>query len=274
MNTLSTNIKKCRIQKGFTQQQLADVIGVSSQAVSKWEKGSMPDASILPNIADALDVSIDYLYGRKSFQQSDIYEHISQSIEQQDDKIAFSYNLAWVSAVEGLCGKKLFGIIGKDTPVIGKVDGGNQIAQIFTNNSFLIGDFTSEDSFMLFSKKVKKTYDELFMSVHDSSKLFSLLADEKTIEILLCLAHLKPEVLILSDSISKQVSLSASDTEKRLEKLFACRIVKRQIVMQDNEEKKAYKIWKVYYIYALLLIAKSIYESQSIAINADDYLNE
>ena len=56
------NIRKLRIEHGLTQEKLADFLGVSFQAVSKWENGdSMPDITRLPSLAKALGVSIDEL---------------------------------------------------------------------------------------------------------------------------------------------------------------------------------------------------------------------
>lgn len=58
-------LKALRKEKGMTQEQLADIVGVSPQAVSKWETSSYPDPQLLPSIADTLGVSIDRLYGRE-----------------------------------------------------------------------------------------------------------------------------------------------------------------------------------------------------------------
>ena len=60
----SKQLQKLRKQSGITQEQLATKLGVTAQAVSKWENGSYPDGDLLPKIADIFDVSIDNLYGR------------------------------------------------------------------------------------------------------------------------------------------------------------------------------------------------------------------
>ena len=61
---IGENIGAIRKERGLTQEQLARVVGVSAQAVSKWENGGTPDAELLPAIADRLEVTIDSLYGR------------------------------------------------------------------------------------------------------------------------------------------------------------------------------------------------------------------
>ena len=52
-------IKKLREEKGITQLQLADMIGVSSKAVSKWETSKgLPDISLIESLGKALGVSV------------------------------------------------------------------------------------------------------------------------------------------------------------------------------------------------------------------------
>ena len=60
---LAYNIRYFRKQKGLSQVELAKKIGVSPQAVSKWEKGrSAPDISLFPIVALVLDCKIDELF--------------------------------------------------------------------------------------------------------------------------------------------------------------------------------------------------------------------
>lgn len=55
-------IKTLRLQEGYTQQQLADLMGVTDQAVSKWERGlSVPDVSIVTKLSILLNVDVDNL---------------------------------------------------------------------------------------------------------------------------------------------------------------------------------------------------------------------
>lgn len=58
------NLKKLRRERGLTQEQLAELLGISSQAVSKWEtSNSFPDISMLPILAGFFGVSVDSLLG-------------------------------------------------------------------------------------------------------------------------------------------------------------------------------------------------------------------
>lgn len=62
MDTLSKRIAALRKGKGMTQEELAERLGVSPQAVSKWENGqSCPDISLLPKLASIFGVTTDLL---------------------------------------------------------------------------------------------------------------------------------------------------------------------------------------------------------------------
>lgn len=57
-------IADLRKERNIRQDELAEYIGVTAQAVSKWENGGMPDCELLPRIADFFGVSVDMLFGR------------------------------------------------------------------------------------------------------------------------------------------------------------------------------------------------------------------
>lgn len=61
---LGNNISERRKAKGMTQDELAAKLGVSAQAVSKWENNlSCPDISLLPEISKLFGISVDELLG-------------------------------------------------------------------------------------------------------------------------------------------------------------------------------------------------------------------
>lgn len=64
LSGLGARIRQLRMQKGLTQENFAKELGISAQAVSKWETGvGCPDIGTLPLIANVLETSIDSLFG-------------------------------------------------------------------------------------------------------------------------------------------------------------------------------------------------------------------
>ncbi|MCQ2518898.1 MAG: helix-turn-helix domain-containing protein [Lachnospiraceae bacterium] len=69
-NNLGLNIKNFRKNKGFTQEELAGMLGVTPQAVSRWEsEAGLPDVSMIVPIAQALNITTDMLLGNNALNQ-------------------------------------------------------------------------------------------------------------------------------------------------------------------------------------------------------------
>ena len=76
MNTIGNKIKELRKKKGLTQEQLSEAIGISFQAVSKWETNvALPDVTLIPKIAGFFGVTTDEIF---DFTLKDIEEKVDE----------------------------------------------------------------------------------------------------------------------------------------------------------------------------------------------------
>lgn len=83
--TIGTNIYTLRKEKKITQAQLAEKLGVSEQAISKWENNQCaPDVSLFPIIADYFGVSIDRLFG---YHMNSYAEEVKAIMKAADDSM-------------------------------------------------------------------------------------------------------------------------------------------------------------------------------------------
>lgn len=74
---IGENLKKLRVGKGLTQEQLAEMFGVSAQAVSRWENNAAyPDITLLPGIAVFYDTSVDAIVGMDEIRQEETLRRI------------------------------------------------------------------------------------------------------------------------------------------------------------------------------------------------------
>lgn len=95
---INEQIAFLRKQKGLTQEELANALGVTNQAVSKWESAQCcPDIQLLPDLAKLFDVSIDELLGYTPVSTTeDIVLAIRKRIESlpKGEDFAFTFRMA------------------------------------------------------------------------------------------------------------------------------------------------------------------------------------
>lgn len=84
---LGKRIRERRSAQGLTQNEVGQTLGVSAQAVSKWEQGeTMPDAALLPSLCNVLRVSADELLGIDGVGIESLGEKLSRYLNQRRGK--------------------------------------------------------------------------------------------------------------------------------------------------------------------------------------------
>lgn len=121
---LSENLKKNRISKNLTQEDVAEYLNITPQSVSKWERGDCyPDITFLPALANIFETSVDLLIGMdiiraeqtrynihrtaSEFQRSGDYQSAEQTYRNAlliyPNKPGMILGLAGVLALQGRC---------------------------------------------------------------------------------------------------------------------------------------------------------------------------
>ena len=76
--SIGTTIKRIRLERNLTQEEMANHLGVSFQSVSKWERGEgYPDIEMLPSLANYLDITVDELLGVSAKEKKEQYDEIN-----------------------------------------------------------------------------------------------------------------------------------------------------------------------------------------------------
>ena len=103
---IGSKIKAARVEKKFTQEQVAEVLGVSRQTISNWENGkSYPDIISVIKMSDCYGASLDYLLKGED-KMSSYYEFLEEStnvVKSTGNRnkiiIILSYLLIWALAM-------------------------------------------------------------------------------------------------------------------------------------------------------------------------------
>lgn len=70
-----------RKQKGLTQMQLAEMLGITDRAISKWENGKgMPDSSIMLDLCDKLGITVNELLSGEKIMKNEYNEKLEQNL--------------------------------------------------------------------------------------------------------------------------------------------------------------------------------------------------
>jgi transcriptional regulator with XRE-family HTH domain len=103
MIQMNERIKKIRKQKGLSQTELGDRIGVSQQVITNYERGLRePDIETLLKIAGALDVTLESLIGEKPISPEDQTSRAVQKRIEQIKKLTPEKQKAFISFVDAL----------------------------------------------------------------------------------------------------------------------------------------------------------------------------
>lgn len=91
------NVAYYREMLGFSQAELGNRLNVSSQAISRWERGGMPDATLIPRIAEVLGCTPNDLYGVSSTDNFTIEDQLSQILRRtpDDQRTTRAISFAW-----------------------------------------------------------------------------------------------------------------------------------------------------------------------------------
>ena len=97
-------ILELRKEKHMTQQELADKLGVTDRAISKWENGrGMPDLSLMKPLCDELEITINELISAEKIDTKDYPkksdENIINTIDYTNKKIEKKNNMLGLSLI-------------------------------------------------------------------------------------------------------------------------------------------------------------------------------
>ena len=107
---IGKQIATLRKEKGIKQEELANYVGVTTHAVSKWENGGVPDTELLPIIADFFSISVDSLFGRNITNYGDLSVALCKKIVEAPVEERFNVVFDYCWDVE----RALYGNIPKD----------------------------------------------------------------------------------------------------------------------------------------------------------------
>lgn len=228
------DLKALRRAKGMKQEELADLVGVTPQAVSKWEQGGMPDAALLPAIADALSVSIDALFGREKEELS-FYDHFLQHMQQTPwhDCIGELYRIGQ------LCGASMCRA-GKYNEYLFANVGENAYTEATLDEGFFQGRLHEKQPYFLLIPEPQEGYESAIPYDPEFVRLYEILAVPNALKALYYIMA-EPSAYFDAEAMAAALSISPEEAAGIIEKLVSVNVVSQASFSTGTQSKTIYQ---------------------------------
>lgn len=213
----ATTLQTLRKQRGVTQEQLASHLGVSPQAVSKWENGSYPDGDLLPQLADYFEVSIDYLYGREKEKVS-LEQQLTDAIHGISAKENCGYDVHFEQILRYIWAMQIgFWSENKYYYERMRPDGGHVVASnVVEDAGFTFFRLNQSMEFYTVMKKPEGGYASYFKVTDELVRLFAFLGKKDNLKIFFYLLSLDAGEGVSVATIAKRIGVSEETAEQAM----------------------------------------------------------
>ena len=259
---IGEKIAKYRKLKCYTQEQLGEFLGVSGQAVSKWENGGVPDTYLLPNIAKVLGVSVDILFGvekkisdyTKDEILDDLFKFCLQKTNCKEDKIdffEFMFETIWTlqSAYFGNESRTML----KD--IIEKNSGNQQItSQIINDEGTTYLSLVENFPFFCAVGDTPEISKKL-LSEKNFAEFFSLLASEEGMKAIIFTQTATETSQYTADMMAKKIGITIESFLEVEPLLVKYGLLNEDSLTLDDNVIKVYHKWSNPELRPLLIMA-------------------
>lgn len=254
--SLSANIKRLRLERNLTQGQLAAALGVSSQAVSKWETSeTYPDGSLLVTLANELNVSLDELFGNESVSVSDVSGKIKRLIcnTEKSERFNVARDIGWQIEL-GLFNRRSSIEKKYDPDEIKKLTYSSYNLQ---DNGFTVISNGKEPFFSVFPQP-EDGYGHFLNDRDELQKIFAALSHTDTMNALIYLYHKTGTYVFEGSVLANDCGIPDDKIDAVLEDLIQLKVIWKQGLIINAEERTIYHSKPNHKLIALFIMAQEI----------------
>lgn len=227
-------ILKYRKEKGLTQKELGEAIGVSSSAVSQWESGGTPDISLLPALSDILGVTVDALFGRTGIEREDMEETASKYIASLPEDKRFGQLIKLMRRTA------LAGCVDVLTDVVDFDNRDSEMTYI-AKDGFVTAVLSEGQSFLSAGCCNEGVFSDLLSCGERATKLFSVLSSPNALTLLSKLYSETPKHRTVG-VLAKLAGIEQTEAEEILQKLTLLDLTEQLELETENGSTKVYVV--------------------------------
>lgn len=248
-------ILKFRKERGFTQRELGERIGVSSSAVSQWESGGTPDISLLPTLSDVLGVTVDALFGRTEVKREDMAEAVGGYIASLTEK------KRWGEVIALTRRAMISGCMGKATGVV-DVERHDAEETYISKDGLITAVSAGERSFLTVIHNRAGGMEGLLSCDESICRLFAALSDPHALALLVTL-YREPPKYHTAGALAMLLQMDQEETEGILTKFTQLRLTEELSLETEGGSVRAYKVNLTGTAVPLLVSARLMTEPQT-----------
>ncbi|MBE6675911.1 MAG: helix-turn-helix transcriptional regulator [Ruminococcaceae bacterium] len=254
--SLSANIKRLRLEKDMTQEQLATKLGVSAQAVSKWETSeTYPDGALLIPLANELEVSLDELFGNESVTMADISSKIVKLIHatEANERFNVARDIGW-QIERGLFNCRME-IEKKYDP--NEIKNQKNASYILDDNGFTFISNGEEPFFSVFPQPAEG-YGHFLNDKDDLQKIFAALSHTDTMNALIYLYHKTENYVFESAVLQRDCEIANDQINAVIDDLLTLKLIWKQELTINGEKRVLYYSRPSHKLIALFIMAREL----------------
>ncbi len=260
VQTIGKQIASMRKERGIKQDELANYVGVTAQAVSKWENGGVPDTEVLPKIADFFEVSMDSLFGRNITDYSDLQTVFCNKIRNAsiEERFKLVFNYCWDME------RALFGKIPKDGCIedyekeLGEQE--QTYSSIMTDYGFTRMGIANRLQYFLLVPEIRDTETALFHGV-DYLSFFKDFSDENVFNACVMLNQRESHHAFTHNLFVKNMGMEPDQALQVIEILKKYNLLNQTQIEMDDELQTVYKFNPTPSFVAFLIFAREIIQT-------------
>ncbi|MBQ7936671.1 MAG: helix-turn-helix transcriptional regulator [Clostridia bacterium] len=253
---LSQNIKKFRLEKGLTQEQLATQLGISSQAVSKWETSeTYPDGSLLVPLANALDTSLDVLFDNKNVSMKNLSSGIRAllSSAKKEERFHLVRDICW-QIEKGLFHCRMTIADKYDPEEIKNIHDSSSILDDYGFTQVSNGDAPFFSVFPEYGDGFSKAIG----NGEEMRRIFKILASPETMRAVLFLHQKKAPYVFEAEILAEACEIEEDKLDTVLQDLVSLYLVYKAEIEINGKMCTLYSAKPSHKVIALLLFAREL----------------
>lgn len=279
-SVLGEYIAKYRKEARMTQEELGRTVGVSTQAVSRWECGGTPDVELLPMIADCLHVSIDALYGRAGGEALDVKELVYQKIKNAPQEKCMDLLLDHVWYMQQAAQINYmpeFAPAFEMMPLGAMNRSGEENPGLVPDSLMLCDDrscmlhgMVQDKRFAAILSQPEGGFEAGLKRSEEYVKLFRLLSKPHYLDMLININMRKPKEYFTVRSAAARIGVTEAEAKEILEELYHYMMLERMEVSDEQGMVEIYNLSADVNLVVFLFFCETLMRSEgSMHMNAD-----